>query len=233
MKLSTKIIIGLAALTVICSFLFFIVMGKVAEHFNREETYGFGPIRTLRIQSPNRSGFSDSLLKCTISPGDDNTASYTLGWPVTGKAEFTYNPSDSSLTVSGISGKDGMGYIRVNITVGSELERLIVDGNTASVYLETYSRSAMVVDADNANVVLNDCRFGSLLASAKNDYSRFYIDRSTKIDSLFYSVSDADAISFSSDSIGAMIAMPGSVRIESDEEIFDTTVPPVSESENP
>ncbi len=218
MKLSTKIIIGLAAATVLLSFLLPIVIGAIAKANSEDMVVECGPIKTIRIMSNSsypRQG-SRFMCKCNVTRGETNSAATRIKWPSLGsEIMLDYDAADSTLTVT--ANKSDLCIGKLDITLAdNELRNIYLQGNESYVSFDGLELPALSVDCDNSDLLIDDCRIATLLAAVKHD--PFYggslkIRHGASVDSLIYTVNSPSAIEINGD-VGALIALPGSEKLE-------------------
>lgn len=225
MKLTTKIIIALAALSVAACFLLPILLGALAKNRARNSEIQVGPIKTIVIH-----GFYDSgrigNLSCVIEPDEHPSANLLVKWPNTGDVDIRYSEADSTLTVKATGEPtDALVHIKAN----NELQVIDING-AGTVGILDMELPMLKINATGCRAYIDGGNYGALFTilgkDARLKVEGFEEDNDNRIDTLFYRM-DGKKLTLDSDvRIGVLAALPGSAAYvpDGDDDAADISV---------
>lgn len=231
MKLSTKIIIGLIAATMLLAFFGPIIFTNVVCSKMTGQTLSFGPVKTVRVVTDNSDPMNTYWLTCEINSGDVNEARLIAGWPNAAKVRMDYSDADSTLTIN-CDVTEGSARVAVTLSA-DDLNSLIAMGLPTHVDIKGINVPMLMVDTEDAQLSFRESHVSNMFVKERVSNARekeapsVRIRASSKVDTLFYSVDYARAISIN-DNVDALIALPGSKVLgdsdSADEDTFTVVI---------
>lgn len=215
MKLTTKIIIALAALSVAACFLLPVILGSLAKSYAKSSEIQAGPIKTIVINGTYRTDLLSSLT-CVIEPDEHPSANLLVKWPMEGDVDIKYSEADSTLTVNASGESTGA---LVHIKANYELQAVDING-AGRVSLLDMDLPLLKINATGCRASIEGGNYGALFAilgkDARLSVEGFDENNDNSIDTLFYRM-DGKKLTLDSDvRIGVLAALPGSAAYAPD-----------------
>ena len=241
MKLSTKILIGLLAATMLFVFFGPIIFTGMVRRQMTKMTVTCGPVKTIRISSVDSDLSDDYRLLCQIHSGDVNEAVLISGWPNAAVVDMDYSQIDSTLI---IHGDLSSGSARITVTLADpDLQSLVASGKRTNVYVSGVNLPMLMVNTDDSRLWFRESYVSNMLlkescsSSADNEdmAALVKIKASSKVDTLFYSVDNENAVQLN-DNVAVLIGLPGSKALidscSADDDTFSVIISDTDDTEN-